>query len=87
MFIIFIPFSVPLEPPDDPRIFDAQGKEVAGIAGPFREGSELFLSCQVSGGKFSHPFIHSFPAEALRSRVEEVRCEWVASVICNILKW
>lgn len=39
------------EPPDEPRVFDAQGKEVAGIAGPFREGSELFLSCQVSGGK------------------------------------
>lgn len=40
------------EPPDEPRIFDAQGKEVAGAAGPFREGAELFLSCQVSGGKF-----------------------------------
>lgn len=42
----------PVEPPDEPRIFDAQGKEVAGVAGPFREGAELFLSCQVSGGKY-----------------------------------
>lgn len=25
---------------------------MAGVAGPFREGAELFLSCQVSGGKF-----------------------------------
>ncbi|XP_062557837.1 hemicentin-1 isoform X2 [Armigeres subalbatus] len=38
-------------PPEEPRIFDAQGKEIANVAGPFREGHELFLSCQVSGGR------------------------------------
>lgn len=38
-------------PPEEPRIFDAQGKEISHIAGPFREGHELFLSCQVTGGK------------------------------------
>ncbi|XP_058056179.1 hemicentin-1 [Anopheles bellator] len=38
-------------PPDEPRIFDAQGKEISTVAGPFREGHELFLSCQVSGGR------------------------------------
>lgn len=38
-------------PPEEPRIFDAQGKEISTMAGPFREGYELFLSCQVTGGK------------------------------------
>ncbi|KAH8306438.1 hypothetical protein KR018_011521 [Drosophila ironensis] len=38
-------------PPEEPRIFDAQGKEIAQIAGPFREGYELFLCCQVKGGR------------------------------------
>lgn len=38
-------------PPDEPRIFDAQGKEISHIAGPFREGHEMFLSCQVTGGE------------------------------------
>ncbi|XP_055373639.1 B-cell receptor CD22 [Condylostylus longicornis] len=38
-------------PPEEPRIFDSQGKEISQIAGPFREGYELFLSCEVSGGR------------------------------------
>ncbi|KAL5283451.1 hypothetical protein ACFFRR_005995 [Megaselia abdita] len=38
-------------PPEEPRIFDAQGKEISQVAGPFREGYELFLSCQVMGGR------------------------------------
>ncbi|XP_017041692.1 nephrin isoform X3 [Drosophila ficusphila] len=38
-------------PPEEPRIFDAQGKEIAQLAGPFREGYELFLCCQVRGGR------------------------------------
>uniref|UniRef100_A0AAG5CS19 Ig-like domain-containing protein n=1 Tax=Anopheles atroparvus TaxID=41427 RepID=A0AAG5CS19_ANOAO len=38
-------------PPEEPRIFDTQGKEISTVAGPFREGHELFLSCQVSGGR------------------------------------
>lgn len=39
-----------LVPPDEPRIFDTHGKEVSTLAGPFREGQEFFLSCQVNGG-------------------------------------
>ncbi|XP_041969696.1 nephrin-like [Aricia agestis] len=39
-------------PPDAPRIYDSEGKEIVGsVAGPFREGQELLLSCQASGGK------------------------------------
>ncbi|XP_032596074.1 nephrin isoform X2 [Drosophila grimshawi] len=37
--------------PEEPRIFDAQGKEISQLAGPFREGYELFLCCQVRGGR------------------------------------
>ena len=48
------------ELPDEPRIFDAQGKEVANLAGPFREGHELFLSCQVTGGKLFLCFLLTF---------------------------
>lgn len=40
-------FSVP---PSEPRIFDDQGRELSSVAGPFKEGSDLFLSCQVTGG-------------------------------------
>ncbi|KAL7023357.1 hypothetical protein ACKWTF_012568 [Chironomus riparius] len=40
-----------VESPEEPRIFDAQGKEVTTVAGPFREGHELFLSCSVTGGR------------------------------------
>lgn len=38
-------------PPDEPKIFDTHGKEVLHVAGPFREGQEFFLSCQVNSGK------------------------------------
>ncbi|XP_075166464.1 motor axon guidance molcule sidestep isoform X2 [Haematobia irritans] len=37
-------------PPEEPRIFDAQGSEITQ-AGPFREGYEMFLCCQVKGGR------------------------------------
>ncbi|XP_026468220.1 hemicentin-2-like, partial [Ctenocephalides felis] len=37
-------------PPSEPRIFDDQGRELSSVAGPFKEGSDLFLSCQVTGG-------------------------------------
>ncbi|KAJ8976999.1 hypothetical protein NQ317_003425, partial [Molorchus minor] len=39
--------------PSAPRIFDAEGREVKANspAGPFLEGHELFLSCQVTGGR------------------------------------
>lgn len=45
--VIAVTFTVP---PDEPRIFDTHGKEITTIAGPFREGQEFFLSCQVNGG-------------------------------------
>ncbi|XP_072930218.1 protein turtle homolog A-like [Epargyreus clarus] len=39
-------------PPDSPRIYDSEGREILGtIAGPFREGQDLLLSCQAAGGK------------------------------------
>ncbi|CAK1583241.1 unnamed protein product [Parnassius mnemosyne] len=39
-------------PPESPRIYDSDGQEITGsIAGPFREGSNLLLSCQAAGGK------------------------------------
>ncbi|XP_066142392.1 neural cell adhesion molecule 1 isoform X2 [Euwallacea fornicatus] len=43
-----------IEQPSKPQIFDAEGKEIRlnSSAGPFLEGEELFLSCQVKGG---HP--------------------------------
>lgn len=41
---------IPKVPPDEPRIFDTHGKEISSMAGPFREGQEFFLSCQVSNG-------------------------------------
>lgn len=47
------PQLISTESPEEPRIFDAQGKEVANVAGPFREGHELFLSCQVTGGNLN----------------------------------
>ncbi|KAF7281767.1 hypothetical protein GWI33_004282 [Rhynchophorus ferrugineus] len=42
-----------IDQPSSPQIFDAEGREVKiGVsAGPFLEGHELFLSCQVNGGR------------------------------------
>ncbi|XP_018564247.2 hemicentin-1 [Anoplophora glabripennis] len=39
--------------PSAPKIFDAEGREVKlnSPTGPFLEGDELFLSCQVTGGR------------------------------------
>lgn len=39
-----------LVPPNEPQIFDTHGKEINAVAGPFREGQEFFLSCQVTKG-------------------------------------
>jgi hypothetical protein len=43
-----------LEQPSAPRIFDAEGHEIRQDkdAGPFFEDQELFLECQVRGGRF-----------------------------------
>lgn len=40
-----------VEQPNRPVIYDAQGREVTGVGGPFLEGYNLALICQVSGGK------------------------------------
>ncbi|XP_078033880.1 motor axon guidance molcule sidestep [Augochlora pura] len=40
-----------VEKPSVPMIYDAQGREVTGLAGPFLEGYNLALVCQVSGGR------------------------------------
>ncbi|XP_076234186.1 motor axon guidance molcule sidestep isoform X2 [Calliopsis andreniformis] len=40
-----------VEKPSRPVIYDAQGREVTGVAGPFLEGYNLGLNCQVSGGR------------------------------------
>ncbi|XP_024935884.1 neural cell adhesion molecule 2 isoform X2 [Cephus cinctus] len=40
-----------VEQPTAPVIYDAQGREVTGVGGPFLEGYSLILTCQVSGGK------------------------------------
>lgn len=73
------------ESPDEPRIFDAQGKEVTSVAGPFREGHELFLSCSVTGGNFSFrhgKFIYIFllwkPFETLN---------FVSTFLCSPFPW
>ncbi|XP_015837630.1 hemicentin-2 isoform X2 [Tribolium castaneum] len=46
-------FQVNLTLPSAPRIFNAEGNEIKrnSSAGPFLEGDELFLSCQVTGGR------------------------------------
>ena len=54
MIIIFI------VQPSDPIIYDAQGKEVIGMAGPFMEGYDLFLSCHVVGGELKKIIINKF---------------------------
>lgn len=39
-------------PPESPRIYDYEGREIIGtLAGPFREGQNVLLSCQAEGGK------------------------------------
>ncbi|XP_066588707.1 neural cell adhesion molecule 2-like isoform X2 [Prorops nasuta] len=40
-----------VEEPTSPVIYDAQGREVTGVGGPFLEGYDLLLTCQVSGGR------------------------------------
>ncbi|CAK1553335.1 unnamed protein product [Leptosia nina] len=39
-------------PPDPPKIYDNEGREISGnMAGPYREGQDLKLTCQAPGGK------------------------------------
>ena len=49
--ILIVPFCVTV-PPQKPTIFDDRGKEIPSVAGPYEEGSEMKLTCMVSGGMF-----------------------------------
>ncbi|CAK9822812.1 Neural cell adhesion molecule 1 [Anthophora retusa] len=40
-----------VEEPSKPVIYDAQGREVTKVGGPFLEGYNLALTCQVAGGR------------------------------------
>ncbi|KZC06460.1 PREDICTED: hemicentin-2-like [Dufourea novaeangliae] len=40
-----------VEEPSKPVIYNAQGREVTGVGGPFLQGYNLALTCQVSGGR------------------------------------
>lgn len=42
--------------PSPPKIFDVHGDEIVEDAGPFLEGQELFLSCEVKGGEYSFSY-------------------------------
>lgn len=59
--------------PSVPRIFDAEGKEILTEAGPFLEGQELFLSCQVTGGKPAPSLIWWYNGTILDSVVDTGR--------------
>lgn len=69
---ITVTFRHVSEQPTRPVIYDAQGREVTGVGGPFLEGYNLALTCQVSGGN------HAFH----RSRVRlSLRCIAQVSII------
>ncbi|XP_063232166.1 nephrin-like [Bacillus rossius redtenbacheri] len=42
---------VVITPPQTPKIFSSEGREVHGTAGPYEEGGDLRLTCIVSGGR------------------------------------
>lgn len=44
MFLISVP-------PEKPVIFDKIGNVVTDLIGPIQEGSDLILTCEVSGGE------------------------------------
>lgn len=45
-------------PPEAPRIYDYEGTEILGsVAGPFREGQNVLLSCQAAGGELNQVFV------------------------------
>lgn len=45
--ILFFAISVP---PQTPVIFDGTARELSGIAGPYKEGDPMTLTCIASGG-------------------------------------
>ncbi|XP_058801872.1 synaptogenesis protein syg-2-like isoform X3 [Phymastichus coffea] len=64
-----------IEPPRKPVIYDAQGKDVKSVAGPFLEGYELVLHCQVAGVKPALVSIVLEEDEIYAGRPMNVRCE------------
>lgn len=45
--MMFILITVP---PQTPAIFDGTARELTGIAGPYKEGDPMTLTCIASGG-------------------------------------
>lgn len=48
-----IKFTFIAVPPEQPVIYDTNGIVTMKHVGPYNEGSDLILTCEVSGGKFS----------------------------------
>lgn len=40
-------------PPHHIMVYDASGRDIAGVAGPLLEGDNLILNCEVRGGEFN----------------------------------
>ncbi|XP_066903995.1 nephrin isoform X2 [Halyomorpha halys] len=51
-------------PPQRPKIFDEGGRELTSVAGPYEEGSEMKLTCVVSGGR-PEPWVRWWRDETL----------------------
>ncbi|ERL85566.1 hypothetical protein D910_02985 [Dendroctonus ponderosae] len=77
-----------VEQPSRPRIFDAEGREVKlnATAGPFLEGHELFLSCQVNGVKPNKVKIVT-PNNLSSGISQTIRCETSGSYPPAKLTW
>jgi len=43
-------------PPDIPVIYNANGQVATNPVGPFNEGADLVLVCEVTGGKFGFKY-------------------------------
>ncbi|CAG9860290.1 unnamed protein product [Phyllotreta striolata] len=61
--------------PSAPRVFDAEGREIkiGHSAGPFLEDRELFLSCQVTGGRPKPSLVWWFNGTILDSVIDSSR--------------
>ena len=46
-----------LVPPSLPVIYDGSGAEILSTVGPYIEGSDVLLTCRVSGGKNIKAFL------------------------------
>ncbi|XP_015589781.1 uncharacterized protein LOC107265151 isoform X5 [Cephus cinctus] len=75
-----------VEQPTAPVIYDAQGREVTGVGGPFLEGYSLILTCQVSGVKPAAVKIILNEEQIYAGRPIAARCEtWGSSPAARIL--